>query len=62
MKVARSKRLETVLKDPQASKQLREFLASATIGNSSQEIQTTDSKGKSIGYFAKLIPIDGKEK
>jgi hypothetical protein len=60
MKVVRSKRLNSVLKDPKAAEQLRAFLASATLAEpSSVEITVKDGKGKSVRYVPKLVRVAG---
>ena len=60
MKAVCSKRLETVLKDPKASEQLRVFLASASLTEpSSVEITVKDSNGKYVRYQPRLVRVGG---
>jgi hypothetical protein len=60
MKVVRSKRLNSVLKDPKAAEQLRAFLASATLAEpSSVEITVKDAKGRSVRYMPRLVRVAG---
>jgi hypothetical protein len=60
MKVVRSQRLDNVLRDPKAAEQLRVFLASASLNQSSGiAISTHDAEGKRVRYVPKLVPVLG---
>ncbi|QGZ64290.1 hypothetical protein [Paraburkholderia acidisoli] len=62
MKVIRSKRLETVLKDPKAAEQLRAFLASASLARPSDvEITVRDANGNAVRYQPKLVRVAGSD-
>jgi hypothetical protein len=58
MKAIRSKRLAEVLKDPRAARQLRVFLASASLNEpSTVEISVNDPNGTARRYTPKLVPV-----
>lgn len=60
MKVIRSKRLDNVLKDPQAAEQLRAFLASASLSRPSDvEITVQDANGNAVHYQPRLVRVAG---
>ncbi len=60
MKAICSKRLEDILKDPEAAEQLRAFLVSTSlIKPSTVEITVRDSNGNVVRYRPRLVRMGG---